>query len=506
MATTIKTIKRVAVIGAGASGLVGAKALLEENAFSKIRIFERNGKAGGVWQYTGDYHGSYSIPSLDPNTKLDPQSTNGFKTWPTPAYDQLTTNIPWEIMTYRNKNFNRDLPFFAFRQDVADFLQSYADTMDELISYNTSVLDVSKNGDEWVVRYQLNKNGSPVEEERYDAVMVATGFFHVPYIPDVKNIKEYSEKYPGVIKHAKYFRKPEEFDGQTVLVVGAGASGMDISNQLAENHAKKVYKSTRSTTTPLPAELPDIVEVDIIESFNTDDKSIRLADGTVLTDIDSVIYATGYIRSLPFLSSVNKSSNPLITDGSYIHNLYLHCIYTEDPTLIIMGVQRFVLPFRTSQAQACYIARVWSGRLKLPPKPIMEQFIAKRFLEVGHSKDFHDTKFPDDSDYCEYALALCKLAPGEYGMFPRDWPRKERLLRSNIFKLKIAYNRFYEREGRNAKYVEELLKSGVTDDLGLETEVTDTCYDRFGKPINGDQYTEKDVQEAINLVKSVDYK
>lgn len=42
-------IKRVAVIGAGASGAIALDALLREQHFDVVRVFERREKAGGVW-------------------------------------------------------------------------------------------------------------------------------------------------------------------------------------------------------------------------------------------------------------------------------------------------------------------------------------------------------------------------------------------------------------------------------------------------------------------------
>jgi cation diffusion facilitator CzcD-associated flavoprotein CzcO len=42
-------IKRVAIVGAGMSGLIAAKSLLDEGVFEKITIYERNSQPGGTW-------------------------------------------------------------------------------------------------------------------------------------------------------------------------------------------------------------------------------------------------------------------------------------------------------------------------------------------------------------------------------------------------------------------------------------------------------------------------
>lgn len=41
--------KRVAVIGAGPSGLITIDALVREKAFDVIRVFERREAVGGCW-------------------------------------------------------------------------------------------------------------------------------------------------------------------------------------------------------------------------------------------------------------------------------------------------------------------------------------------------------------------------------------------------------------------------------------------------------------------------
>lgn len=44
-----KTYRRVAVIGAGPSGLSALKALSDENIFETIKLFERRDRVGGTW-------------------------------------------------------------------------------------------------------------------------------------------------------------------------------------------------------------------------------------------------------------------------------------------------------------------------------------------------------------------------------------------------------------------------------------------------------------------------
>lgn len=47
--TMAKSIRRVAVIGAGPAGAIATDALIKEQTFDTIRVFERRNAVGGTW-------------------------------------------------------------------------------------------------------------------------------------------------------------------------------------------------------------------------------------------------------------------------------------------------------------------------------------------------------------------------------------------------------------------------------------------------------------------------
>jgi Predicted flavoprotein involved in K+ transport len=59
----------VAVIGAGPSGISAVKALQEEKIFQTIRLFERRGHIGGIWQYD-------EVPDLFPSQDSSSEQDN----------------------------------------------------------------------------------------------------------------------------------------------------------------------------------------------------------------------------------------------------------------------------------------------------------------------------------------------------------------------------------------------------------------------------------------------
>jgi hypothetical protein len=64
-----------------------------------------------------------------------------------------------------------------------------------------------------------------------------------------------------------------------------------------------------------------------------------------LNGIDSILFATGYRHSFPFLPQFHNSSrtdkdndlSPIITDGTHLRNLYLDILSIDEPTLGFMG-------------------------------------------------------------------------------------------------------------------------------------------------------------------------
>ena len=57
----------------------------------------------------------------------------------------------------------------------------------------------------------------------------------MPSIPGI-------ETFPGISLHSHHYRHVEDFDNKTVVMLGAGISGIDIGIDLTK-HAKFVYLS-----------------------------------------------------------------------------------------------------------------------------------------------------------------------------------------------------------------------------------------------------------------------
>lgn len=83
-------------------------------------------------------------------------------------------------------------------------------------------------------------------------VVIATGRANTPVIPEWPGV----DAFTGELLHSSAYRNAEPYSGKRVLVVGAGASGMDIACDLATGGAAKVWMAVRTPPNILLRSLP----------------------------------------------------------------------------------------------------------------------------------------------------------------------------------------------------------------------------------------------------------
>ena len=89
--------------------------------------------------------------------------------------------------------------------------------------------------------------------QTFDYVIVATGHFSVPHLPDFPGLN----KFPGRVMHAHSFRDAREFKDKHLLLIGASYSAEDIALQLAKYGAGNIICTYR--TRPMDFKWPDNV-------------------------------------------------------------------------------------------------------------------------------------------------------------------------------------------------------------------------------------------------------
>lgn len=99
---------RVAIIGGGPTGLAAVKALaLEPVKFSKIDLFERRDRLGGLWYHQGDKSlVSPQIPNTSPSAQeiVSDKATTQDRYF-SAIYEFMETNVDHRMMQYQGVEF-----------------------------------------------------------------------------------------------------------------------------------------------------------------------------------------------------------------------------------------------------------------------------------------------------------------------------------------------------------------------------------------------------------------
>lgn len=160
--------------------------------------------------------------------------------WRTGRWDSLVTNGPVWHDRFPNMEFEEvDPDAFATKDQVADYFEAYAKKFNAPIRTGVDVLSVERNTDR--PGFTVKTSEGVIEANR---VVAATGPFQHPAIPPIAPKDEKIEQ----IHSADYYN-PEQLPEGAVLVVGAGASGVQIAEELQQS-GKQVYLSIGSHNRP----------------------------------------------------------------------------------------------------------------------------------------------------------------------------------------------------------------------------------------------------------------
>lgn len=447
-------IKKIAVIGAGPCGLAAARYLRAQDAFESITIFEQQSEIGGVWNYSSQTPRPYPVPQNDPFLAPDVPLQRGEGSqegpiFPSPMYEKLHANIPGNLMRFSDKKFPEGVWAFPKRETIQGYLLEYAEDLRGMIKFCFQVEKVSHVPEDGTDRWQLEAKSTVSDEtvsETYDAVVMANGHYATPFIPDIKGIKEFHERHPSTIIHSKHFRTPDPYEGKKVIVVGNGPSGTDIALQINNVCKSPALLSVKDATPAERLEHTGCREVPEITGFLSDKKGVQFADGTIETDIDAIVFCTGFMFSYPFLPDLRSK---LITNGKGVHGLYKHFICIDHPTLVFPGLNIKAIPWPLAEAQAAVYSALWSNNLDLPPDEEMRQW--SRDLEERKGNALHIFSPLEDGYYINemHDWAMKTRHPGKE---PPYWDAEKFWERKVYADAKLRF----EKDGCRATSLEEL--------------------------------------------------
>jgi len=145
-------------------------------------------------------------------------------------------------MSFSDLKFEEHDPDFPDHRRVREYLTTYAkkNGLSGRIFCNTLVEKALRENNGWSVWL-----GGQEEARHYDAVVVCTGQFAEPILPKDPCPKDFGGQYI----HAMQYKDPVNpinCKDAKVIVVGLGASGVDIAMDIAEKGAAAVWLSARS--------------------------------------------------------------------------------------------------------------------------------------------------------------------------------------------------------------------------------------------------------------------
>ncbi|KAL9254293.1 Flavin-containing monooxygenase FMO GS-OX-like 1-like protein [Drosera capensis] len=384
----------VAVIGAGAAGLVAARELKREG--HGVTVFEKSGKVGGIWVY--DPQVDSDDPIRGEETQLQVHSS---------MYLSLRTNLPRPLMGFSDfplteESHYGDPRMFPGHHEVLSFLNHFAAEYGllDLIRFNTEVVRVesslTENGRRWVV--DAVASGGIYSKDVFDAVVICNGHVTVPRLPHIPGV----EKWPGKQTHSHNYRVPEPFKDEVVVIIGSGASAYDISRDTAKV-AKEVHLSSRSPLAKLSRlnAYPNIWLHSGVVCANGDGK-VTFQDGSAV-HADTMLHCTGYNYDHSFL----KTNGSITIDDNRVGPLYKH-VFPPDlsPGLSFVGLPHKTILFLMMELQSRWIAQVLSGKVSLPSKENMIADIDCYFRQMEELKrPIHQTHFlfnPEEFGYLDW--------------------------------------------------------------------------------------------------------
>lgn len=401
----------------------------------------------------------------------------------TSIYPTLETNIDAAAMEFSQEPFPEERTDFNVARHGPDSpfrhwkaVQGYLEGMvrrrgyEGWVSYGTFVELVEKDdGGRWILTLRQVLEGRKEERwwrESFDAVLVASGHYHVPFIPHTEGLSALASKFPGIVQHSKAYRKPEFYKNKRVVVVGASISGPDISFNLADLAETPVHSVVRGKYHPYfhdyAFQHPNILRrppiTHVTSDIEKDIRTVHFEDGTTLEKVDHIIFATGYSWTLPFLPTIAKTIR-----NNRLPNLYQHIFPNNEPSLVFVGALAAGFTFKVFEWQAVLVARYLAGRYELPPLEERLKWEEDRIAEKGDGVPF-TAIYPKFEEYFE---EIRKIAGEPKDGKGRKLPKWERKWREDFDKAHLVRIGMWQRGNERARerIAGEMREGGVVAQL-----------------------------------------
>jgi len=183
----------VTIVGAGPAGLATAASLKRRGI--AYRLLERGDSLGHSWVN---------------------------------LYDSLRLHTGKHLSHLPGYRFGSGTSLFPSREEFVRYLGDYARHFGIAVETGKDVVAVSRTGDGWHV---TTADG---ESNDTTALVMSTGIIANPKVPLLAG----QDSFRGRVMHSVEYRRPNEFIGRRVLIVGVGNSGGEIGAELARAGAR----------------------------------------------------------------------------------------------------------------------------------------------------------------------------------------------------------------------------------------------------------------------------
>ena len=185
---------RIAVIGAGPSGLTAGRELLREG-FERFTIFDKSDAVGGTWH-------QHSYPGLACDVKA---AAYTFSDAPNPGWSST----------------------FVEQKEIEAYLQRMAREfgLESHLKLNTEIRSCRYQPDG---TWHLEAAGGDLHE--FDVVINAMGNQHTPLFPDVPGL----ETFAGDAWHSTEWNHDVPLDGKRIVLIGSAAAAVQIVPEIAK--------------------------------------------------------------------------------------------------------------------------------------------------------------------------------------------------------------------------------------------------------------------------------
>ncbi|KAI8293290.1 Dimethylaniline monooxygenase [Colletotrichum sp. SAR11_240] len=238
---------KVAIIGAGASGLVTAKYLSQAKQYFgvpeiEIRIFEREISIGGVYRHK--------------------------------VYEDAEMVSSKYLTAFSDFRVAKELPDFLPMEEYVRYLEAYCTKFGlwDLIETQTEIVQVlrlTQGSHRVFYKRHVDRRPGGDDEARpeelswdCDAVAICSGLNNIPSIPAIEGLENVSS-----VLHSSEVKSRRQFGANTsVMILGAGETAMDLAHLAVTSNAREVVMCHKDgfycakKQIPSPSEYADSVD------------------------------------------------------------------------------------------------------------------------------------------------------------------------------------------------------------------------------------------------------